>query len=453
MPQQSVDGGKVSIADFVAGVRQHVDIPADMKDEDVARQIFEADPSLMKGVQTSEPRRPMKQPQSGVLDRGLSGFAAVPNAAVSAPFKRDTYKGIGQNITKQLMSMVGSESTRKQITDKMSQESKAAGGAGSFVDAPAIKHDWQNGNKAGAVGRGAFQALTVGSMAKGMIPKMGGGASTMGEMEAIGEATSKDAYMNIAKTMTKPHAALLDEQIGNIEKAMDNQYIDSRKLSADTAYAANVMKKLKNVPEAQLSKVNAAKDAVAQVQAKIKANPRLIAWKDGRGLLKQIKSAEGSMPPGTARDALKEVRQGLEDRLQTTANAAGQGDAYSKWVKDYRKMSNLQRAGARIMQSKTAPQVETKLTAKEAPTVRALGSKIQFGSSRAGKIANMNKQMLGKWHKSLDELDKQIKTAPTSSKAVKAGGAVESDAEEARRGARPQANSTPIVNKPPDDDF
>ncbi len=408
---------KQTVSQMAKQLREEYEIDPGRSDADVVSSYLKKHPEGLERLQTSQPRpggRPAPE------DEPKEGFVQGVTATIPEAVQGLTSTAFGQaRRQKDLMATKGwfkgaaQSSLEQAVIDPLKGIGHMATHPGSLVDMPNITKDIKKGDWGGAIGRSIPPALMIGGMAKGMIGGLGRGAAgaELEEMSAIGEGTGSTraaAAMDAAKLATKPIDMHLTKQMEAIDAAMEHEYINTQRLTAGIASAKKALAKVAKSPGTTAGDLTAAQDAVSRLDKAI-TGKKTMGWTDARKALQEMNAAKSKMGPSVARNALQENIDALKIELKDSAKAAGQGDVYDAWVKDYRQMSNLQRAYKKSLLEQTGPQMATKATAKSAPAIRVLGSKLPLGKSRLGKITSMNKEMLDKTTKAISQLGENVR--------------------------------------------
>lgn len=409
---------KPTIKEWVADLRSKVDIPPEMEDADVFRQILEVDPSVLQQVQTTQ-EAPV---QGSAAKRFAKGMGAMPAETVESLAKGGAFGAMFPHISMPIQQTKQAfkdfQAVRKghgeDVADR--QKEQLAG----LLDLPKVGEDISKGDWAHAAGRATTQGIMVASM----LTPLGASAdatraatlSDLDEMLAIGRSSLREeGALNAAKLLTKSQMATLDTDLAGVQKVMANRLINAKSLRAAIDKPMRTLKGIERAPEAQVKGITAAKEALSRLEKY--ANRGMVPWQDAQNLYKELNAAEGGLGRGASqlRDELRVARKGLGDELASSAKAAGQGAEYGKWVKDYSKLSDIQRAYVRIVRGETPAQLEAGASSKPATSVPFTRGAIKVGGGKAAKAARAE---IKAWHKGLQELDKQIKTKPTPTPAT-----------------------------------
>lgn len=402
---------KMSIKELAQQIKSADPDLNEIPDDVLVRKVLERRPQMLNLIQTSEPRQTLSDSKLKRFGRGMAGMLTEGvEGLIKSSFESGRHSEDIQRNPKTGELLPDKERAAALIKDqaKLSVAPIAGLGesikSGSIIDIPGIKKDIKSGDYAGAAGRGTTQALMIISLIenlmKGGLAKGGAKSSALGEFKELTDLTSA------------PLRATLDEQIAGIDKAMANQYINNQRLSAGTAWAKKAIEKIDRAPGVtRQMDVTAAKNVVDQLGQRMKAG-KTMPWADARRMYKDIGKAAFDLPTSDLKDKLFEIRDALKDELSSSAKKAGE-PGFDKWVKDYADLSDLDRRFSKVLKGQTEAQLETKATAKSAPSLRVAGTTpVRFGRTRAGKIAAQNKEMIKKAYAAYDELHKRIKTPP-----------------------------------------
>jgi hypothetical protein len=401
------DKEKMSLFEFVKQLRENVDVPADMDDKTLIKAVLKAKPELRDRFHSYEISRLTGEPRSS--DEIFKPENAVsPNAGQPPSGNAVTrfFKGFFDNFSPDKLAAMGMASSPFTDPDRKGKTLMEQNTGISPEDAvmhpsqsvqkvanvPGMTKSLQQGDIAGAAGKGTFSAVMLESMAKD--------GGVRGEAEAPGAALER--FNKMVASVSAPLKATLDSQYAVIDGAMANQYINAQRLSAGIAHAKNVVAKIERSPGVKVGDLSAAQGAVARLSNGVKASKNM-PWTDARQSLITLNKAKTKVKESTELvKSLNDITDALEPELQTAADKAGQGAEWEKITKDYNKYKQLQRDYADVLKKQTEAQKEENIATS--------GARFKLGRSRQRKLQKAGAERVKAAHAAFKDLHNQIKT-------------------------------------------
>lgn len=439
-------GDKQSIAEFIKDLREQVDVPASMSDAAIMKAITNKRPDVLKGLETSEARPKMKTEDPGVM----SGMGRELKETGKALVNPETYKGMGKHFLLETMGGIQEGERKKHPDMKLDNPwldtlNKGAENDPRYVFGNKGKIDKakEEDHPREAFGR----AVTEGLMLAAPFKKAG--APPVSDLEAmlnLGKHSIKEeGAMNAAKMLTRETSAALEKTISGIDQSLSKQLSNVSAIRKAIAKPMKLVNQLERAPNAQVKDVAAAKDILTRMNTRVQKG--MLPWGDLREMYKEIGNASDGLTKGSSqlRTALNEIRTIAKDELAAGAKAGGQGAQFDKWLSDYAKLSQTQRAYVRIAKGATPSQLEA--GAKATPGVTIPRTGIKMGGKGAAKAATKE---IGAWHKAAKELHESIAPGPPSAGAKigqKAGQLV--NQMRGKGGGQPPPSAPPPATPPP----
>jgi hypothetical protein len=427
---------KPSLDEFVADLRGKLNVPSSIPDDQLLRIIFEERPDLIKRVQTSEPRQRIDPPPSlgtrvldkaaGAIHEGLGPLAGgIAGASLGGPAGAALGGATGKQLQTVIDQMVGMKppGLGQQIKQDVNE---GAGQAAYEMGGQLIG----KGVEAGLSAKEGYQAYRASKAA----------AKAEADMSKVSEAplrnTKADSEALLgAKKMSAPVHKVINQAYTSVDKAMENQYVNANKLSADIAHARNVIKESSKVTGAKQLDVGGAKDTVSRLVNRVKGN-RTMSWQDAKTSLQEIRAAKAKFDKVSAMyKSLDEIETGLEKVMGESADTMGQKASWEKVEADYKTISDWERRQARAIQGLYYEGGELSSVAKETPTTKA-GKVMEIVKRRGRGRADiaLQKRMLKASHAQLDAIHARVKAPPVDRpKGAVMGLQGESEMERARR--------------------
>lgn len=318
--------------------------------------------AIPQGATIGDPGSP---PQGQPAQSGGGVMSAIGNAAI----------GVGKSLAGSLPFMTPMPYASKENQ----QKAEAIPGIGAIPrtyrkmqEALEPHGAWQNVGYWGASLAQLFAGGGESSEAKlaGKAASEAGGINKAGELAR--ERKIPAAFMEAAKERTSDLHAKWQEGAQALDKLISGQFINPQAIQKELARSEKLIDSMAKAPE----------QGVAEAQNVIEGlkNMQQMTAGDIKPLVSDLNKVIESTSSRLLGDRLTALRNALEEQVKQAATNAGQGQLYDELKSQYRRLSNWERAYARILQGKGPAQI----TARAAATPSHLRQAVGVGEVGAG---------------------------------------------------------------------
>lgn len=392
------------------------DIPEGMSDQELLREVYQIDPKVLEQISIEDRSRPDSAnfgKDEGFF-KALGGDIKGAAAANIAPITGSM--GLGDKANR---TSVGTNWGKLSTQDNRPEMTARGVGRGA-LNLDDIGNAMHRGDWGGAAGHMVLPVSMLASLGKGGMKAAGAvagkvsGSAALDEMLNLGKSSlGEEGTMNAAKMLTRDSGTVLDKAIEGVDKAMSDRFVNVKSIRQAIAKPNKIISQIERSPQAAVKDVSAVKDVLERFSARTQKG--MLGWKDLREFYKELGNAEGGLKGASQlRTALGEIKETVKTELQKGAEAAGQGQAFNKWLTDYSNLSKFQRSYVRIAKGATPAQIEKKLTA---PTEKGI-PKTPFKWGGKDAVQRVNRKQMGKWKAGYDQFHKSLTEPPKTGGAT-----------------------------------
>jgi hypothetical protein len=433
---------KQTVKEFLAQVRDLIEVPKDMDDYQLFQAISKSEIGRAKIQRSVEPSN-LKQ---YVLMKGQEpGAGSVPKPPLPQKLQEQLdLKARWEREDKEYKAEwnrqwdeINHQSTGRQafnISKGLEEMISPVPVVGPQLDAADKSiQSFNKGNTSEGLGYAGAAALPgVGPMAAGIGEQIGNkdlvGAGTdiagLIAMRLIAESPHKPGarkypslpekpselskFKQMTQRITQPIFDTLSEQAEAIKGHMQGEVTNVGAIKANPTIrtAAKLLGDLESAPGTPKGAVGAARDVLNQMADQLNSG-KSVSWNELFELNKKLNAATTSIKDPATANALRKIINSVDAELSASAGRVGAGKVYDTWRQNYAKASEVRRQYENVLRGKTDAQLETKATAKNPK-----GPLKGWRSTKTSQVATANKKLVEQAHKGFDELHRNIKNAP-----------------------------------------